>query len=85
MVLFAVYVDIIARQATRDEQHQKDSGPAEGLGVPAALVRNGGTGCFHDRKRGAAAEREFEVPGHEVEMALAADLAPQDEYSYQGD
>jgi hypothetical protein len=78
-------VDIIARQTTAHEQDEKDSGPAEGLRIPAAVVRNGGAGCFHDGKRSATAERHFEVPRHEVEMALAADLAPQDEHSYQGD
>ena len=35
--------------------------------------------ALDDRKRRAAAEAELQIPGHQVEMALPADLAPQHE------
>jgi hypothetical protein len=47
-VFLAIQVDVIASQTTRHEQDEENASPAEGLGVPAALVRDGGTGRLHD-------------------------------------
>src|SRR6185369_665434 len=78
LVLVGLAVDmiVVGRQAAADEQRQSDPEPSQGAAVPCVIVTDRGGGRLHRGKRYSGPQAEFEVPGHQVEMALATHLAP---------
>jgi len=79
-ILLAIDVHVVGGQPAPHQQGQQDSEPAQRPAVPGAVVGDGGGGGLDGGKGGAASQYQLDVPGHQLEMALAADFAPDDKH-----
>jgi squalene-associated FAD-dependent desaturase len=85
LVAFQVHVAVVAGQAAAHQQRRHDPQPLQCPAVPRVLVGNGGRGGFHHGEGSPGPENQLEIPGHQVQVALAAHLAPQQENGDQRD
>ena len=83
LIALAVNMEEISSKAASEEKCQCDAEPFDRGRIPAALTRNRGHGGFHGGECSAPAEPQFEIPGHQIEVALAADLTPNEEHRDQ--
>jgi hypothetical protein len=77
LVVLQIPVDPEGHQAAGDQNDQQDAQPPNGSEIPCGLARDGGGRGFDDGEGCAGGEDQFEIPGREIEMIRAADLAPQ--------
>jgi len=68
----------VTGQPATEQTGEHKTKPSQALAVPHAFARHRGGGGFSGRESAAHAEPQFEIPGHEIEVALTAHLAPED-------
>src|SRR5579863_7467328 len=76
-VALVVDVDVVGHQAAADQQRQHNTEPFQGAAVPRRLAGNSRNGRLDDGESRTRAQAEFDVPGNQVDMPLAANLAPK--------
>src|SRR5579883_322723 len=85
LIVLAVNVHVIARQAAADQQRRQNPDPFQRPAVPGVLARYRRRRGLHHRERRARPEPQLEVPRHQIEMRLPAHLAPEEKYRHNGD
>jgi hypothetical protein len=85
LIRVLVHMGIVAGQAATQQQRQHQPQPFQALAVPCPFPRHCRGRGLHHRESASHAEPQFEIPGHQVQVALAAYLAPQHKNRDQGD
>ena len=80
-----IHVGIVAGQAAAQQKRQHQPKPFQALAVPGPFPRHRRGRGLHCRESASRAEPQFEIPGHQVQVALAANLTPEHENRDQGD